>query len=419
MDDSTETPRHASGDDLTLDIAPRHGAAVTPSDDTHSDRVAQGQVELIEGSGPEMTRETESLLRGRLRLAALVMFFGFLVFLPQHVFQGSSFARSGGVFLFFSHLSVTIVLGMVGILLCRRCGISLARLRWAELITFGVPAAFLVALQHITILRQSTELARIHDALIHGEVECNYAFLNLQAGMWLVLIFTYALFVPNTWRRAAVVIGVLAATPIAMVLMMMLRHEEVYEALPVGELTGFALSIVVAAVTGLFGVDTIGSLRRQAFEARQLGQYRLTRKIGAGGMGEVYLAEHQMLKRACAIKLIRPGKAGDPKVLARFQREVRATAKLSHWNTVEIFDYGNTEDGTFYYVMEFLPGLSLRDVVDRFGPLPPERVIHLLSGVCDALEEAHAAGLIHRDIKPGNIFAAQRGGVYDVAKLLD
>ncbi|MHC4180784.1 MAG: serine/threonine-protein kinase, partial [Planctomycetota bacterium] len=196
-------------------------------------------------------------------------------------------------------------------------------------------------------------------------------------------------------------------------------HEEVRQVLTFGDVSEFLLIMAVAAVTGLFGVDTIGSLRREAFEARQLGQYRLTRRIGAGGMGQVYLAEHQLMKRPCVVKLIRPDKAGDARVLARFQREVRATAKLSHWNTIEIFDYGSTEDGTFYYVMEYLPGMSLRGLVERFGSVPAARVIHLLRQACDALGEAHAAGLIHRDIKPGNIFAARRGGVYDVVKLLD
>jgi serine/threonine-protein kinase len=200
---------------------------------------------------------------------------------------------------------------------------------------------------------------------------------------------------------------------------MMLQHAEVRQLLTATELTGFVLMILVSGVTGLFGVDTIGSLRREVFEARQLGQYQLTGRIGAGGMGEVYLAEHQLLKRPCVVKLIRPDKAGDPRVLARFQREVRATAKLSHWNTVEIFDYGSTDDGTFYYVMEYLPGMSLAELAEQHGPLPPSRVIHLLRQACDALGEAHAAGLIHRDIKPGNIFAAQRGGVDDVVKLLD
>jgi serine/threonine-protein kinase len=136
-------------------------------------------------------------------------------------------------------------------------------------------------------------------------------------------------------------------------------------------------------------------------------------------MGEVYLAEHQMLKRPCVVKLIRPDKNKNPKILARFQREVRATAKLSHWNTVEIFDYGCADDGTFYYVMEYLPGMCLGEIIQRFGPMPSERVVYLLRQACDALSEAHAAGLIHRDIKPANIFAAQRGGVFDVVKLLD
>jgi serine/threonine-protein kinase len=95
------------------------------------------------------------------------------------------------------------------------------------------------------------------------------------------------------------------------------------------------------------------------------------------------------------------------------------TARLSHWNTVEIYDYGRTDDGTFYYVMEYLPGLSLEALLERHGPLPAARVIHLLRQTCQALREAHAIGLIHRDVKPGNVFVAQRGGLYDVVKLLD
>jgi serine/threonine-protein kinase len=136
-------------------------------------------------------------------------------------------------------------------------------------------------------------------------------------------------------------------------------------------------------------------------------------------MGEVYLAEHRLLKRPCAIKLIKPESASNPRSLARFEREVRATARLSHPNTVEVYDYGSTDDGTFYYVMEYLPGLSLADLLGKYGPLPPGRVIYLLRQACGALAEAHAAGLIHRDLKPANIFAARRGGKTDVAKVLD
>jgi tRNA A-37 threonylcarbamoyl transferase component Bud32 len=184
-------------------------------------------------------------------------------------------------------------------------------------------------------------------------------------------------------------------------------------------LWGIHTVVVVVLGLAMLPLYRINMPRRAGLDAKQLGQCRLITRLGAGGMGEVYLAEHCMLKRACAIKLIRPDRAGDPQVLARFEREVRLTAQLSHWNTVEIFDYGRTDDGTFYYVMEYLPGLSLEDLLERHGPLAPERVVHLLRQICRGLREAHGIGLIHRDIKPGNIFVAQRGGLHDVAKLLD
>src|SRR5205807_1722144 len=134
-------------------------------------------------------------------------------------------------------------------------------------------------------------------------------------------------------------------------------------------------------------------LRYQAWEARQLGQYRLGRCLGRGGMGEVYLGEHLLLRRPCAIKLIRPERAGDPRNLMRFEREVQTTATLTHPNTIQIYDYGHTEDGTFYYVMEYLEGLTLEELVKAHGPLPPARAIFLLRQVCLALREAHAVGL--------------------------
>jgi serine/threonine-protein kinase len=180
-----------------------------------------------------------------------------------------------------------------------------------------------------------------------------------------------------------------------------------------------ALILLLLAVGSTFGAHMISRLRREAVEARQLGQYHLLRRLGTGGMGEVYLAEHQLLKRPCAVKLIQPGHAADPRAQARFEREVRLTARLSHPNTVDVYDYGRAEDGTYYYVMEYLRGLSLDELVERYGPLPPERAVYLLQQVCGALSEAHAAGLIHRDIKPSNIFAARRGGIDDMAKLLD
>jgi serine/threonine-protein kinase len=169
----------------------------------------------------------------------------------------------------------------------------------------------------------------------------------------------------------------------------------------------------------VFGSYRQQVLQQQAFEAQQLGQYRLRQRLGSGGMGEVFLAEHVLLRRPCAIKLIRADQTRDPDTLSRFEREVQAMATLTHPNTVEVYDYGRADDGTFYYVMEYLPGLNLEQLVERYGPLPPGRAIHFLRQVCRALREAHGVGLLHRDIKPSNIIACERGGEYDVAKLLD
>lgn len=136
-------------------------------------------------------------------------------------------------------------------------------------------------------------------------------------------------------------------------------------------------------------------------------------------MGEVYLAEHRLLKRPCALKLIKPGADADPIALLRFEREVQTAARLSHPNTIEIFDYGHTADGTFYYVMEYLRGMNLAEMVRRDGPMSPGRVIYLFRQVCAGLAEAHGMGLVHRDLKPGNLLIAVRGGEADVAKVLD
>jgi serine/threonine-protein kinase len=180
-----------------------------------------------------------------------------------------------------------------------------------------------------------------------------------------------------------------------------------------------AMILLILAVGSAFGAWAISRLRRQVAEDRHFGQYRLRQRIGDGAMGEVHLAEHQLLKRPCALKLIRPDRVGDPRVLARFEREVRLTATLSHPNTVEIDDSGRTSHGTYHSVMEYLPGLSLEELVERHGPIPPRRAVYLLRQVCQALREPHAVGLIHRDIKPSNIIAARRGGRDDVVKLLD
>ena len=237
---------------------------------------------------------------------------------------------------------------------------------------------------------------------------------------WIVLINIYAWFVPNSLRRAVVVIGAMGVIPLAGAILVSIEQPIVRDRMfGGGGFSALLLWLIISGVTAIYGSFRIGRLRREAYDAKQLGAYSLKKKLGAGGMGEVHLAEHRLLKRPCAIKLIRAEKADDATAIARFESEVQATAGLTHVNTVEIYDFGHTQDGTFYYAMEFLPGMDLQALVDKTGPMPAARVVHLLKQVSSALGEAHRAGLIHRDIKPGNIFATERGGVLDVAKLLD
>jgi serine/threonine-protein kinase len=176
---------------------------------------------------------------------------------------------------------------------------------------------------------------------------------------------------------------------------------------------------VVAAVVAVYAAHAFYRIRETAFAGRRFGQYLLIEQIGRGGMGQVYRAEHLLLKRPCALKVIRSDRRTDETTFARFEAEVRATAQLSHPNTVEIYDFGLARDGTWYYVMELLRGLNFDELVQSHGPLPPERLVYLLRQACGSLGEAHAAGLVHRDIKPSNLFAAERGGVWDFVKVLD
>jgi serine/threonine protein kinase len=179
--------------------------------------------------------------------------------------------------------------------------------------------------------------------------------------------------------------------------------------------------LLLLCATAMFVISNITWSRRLTeaeLKLKQLGQYTLEEKIGEGGMGVVYRARHALMRRDTAVKLLLPDRA-DSAAIARFEREVVLTCQLTHPNTIQVYDYGHTPDGIFYYAMEFLRGVNLHDLVANYGPQPEGRVIYILAQICDSLAEAHALGLIHRDIKPGNIFLCRRGGVADCVKVLD
>jgi serine/threonine protein kinase len=163
---------------------------------------------------------------------------------------------------------------------------------------------------------------------------------------------------------------------------------------------------------------TAARLRFGAERSRRFGPYTLDEKIGEGGMGVVFRAHHELLLRPTAVKLLAAERAREED-LRRFEREVQLTSMLTHPNTISIYDFGRTPEGTFYYAMEYVDGCDLQTLVEREGPQDPARVAHLLAQLSSALSEAHAAGLVHRDVKPANVMLCDRGGARDVVKVLD
>jgi serine/threonine protein kinase len=183
---------------------------------------------------------------------------------------------------------------------------------------------------------------------------------------------------------------------------------------------GAALLMAMVSATSIFVSLRLRYRMRSAMDqVKTLGQYRLARKLGQGGMGQVFLARHAMLRRPTAIKLLHPAISRNKAAVDRFRKEVQTTSRLTHPNTIAIFDYGRTPAGVFYYAMEYLHGANLQDVVAATGPLSAARTIHILRQSAASLTEAHAEGLLHRDVKPANVMLCCRGGVEDTVKVLD
>jgi serine/threonine-protein kinase len=349
--------------------------------------------------------DLQVLLRKRLRFFAFVAAAAWAISVLLVVFSSGNPWQGIAAYCF-----VFAVMALLAVILWKKASLSLRQLRVIELVLFGTVFAFWTLLQ--VIIYPYYRVDPVPGWL--GPVMAQNISLP-----WVAIMFLYGMFIPNTWRRCAAVVGTAAIIPLLTSFFTGVAanatrgHDPAMFWVPMG------IWIVGAAALAVYGSHRIEVLRALASSARQLGPYQLQQRLGTGGMGEVYLAEHRLLRRPCAIKLIRPDRATNPSSLLRFEREVQTTATLTHPNTVQIFDYGHAEDGAFYYAMEYLPGLSLQDLIERHGPLPPARGVYLLRQVCGALREAHAIGLIHRDIKPSNILVCERGRLHDVAKLLD
>ncbi len=299
-------------------------------------------------------------------------------------------------------------------LLWSKVPLSHGRLRLVEYVLFLGLTLLLMASQYfvgLDLMRRGTEYVPIV-----------LAFVKDGVIQMLALMMIYGTLIPNTSAVAARALIAMFVGPVATMFLLRLYSgpAAVVAKLSAAEEAGSnILFLGMGTALAIYGSYLLNGLRSQLSAARKFGQYKLVRRLGVGGMGEVYLAEHALLKRPCALKLIKPEASADPLALARFEREVQSSARLAHHNTIDIFDYGHAADGTFYYVMEYLAGMSLADLVKAYGPLPSGRMIYLFRQVCAGLAEAHGLGLIHRDLKPANLFVAMLGGETDVAKVLD
>jgi hypothetical protein len=236
------------------------------------------------------------------------------------------------------------------------------------------------------------------------------------------VVILFPLIMPARPRVVLAASAVAAAmSPLALLVLdlsgRVVAHADVY--------INSSINGAIAVGFAFMGSKVVYGLGREVAAARELGSYRLEEKLGQGGMGEVWRARHRLLARPAAIKLIRPSNATDGRpavtseAIRRFEREAQATARLRSPHTVNLFDFGIADDGAFYYVMELLEGVDADTLVRRFGPIPFDRAIHVLSQACHSLSEAESCGLVHRDIKPANIFLCRYGEDYDFVKVLD
>lgn len=301
------------------------------------------------------------------------------------------------------------------------------------LASIGVLAVFPIVL--LVMHRAGCSAKRLLDVGLGYEIIGAFALMTLEYGVPLtpdepvrgvsktaVWIYVFTLSIPSTAVRSCTAAMLAACMGLLAVWFSAYRaHEPI--TLPL-TLVHLLLDFVVAALAFVLSRRT-NALRGAAVRAREMGSYQLESLIGEGGMGQVWRSRHRLLIRDAAVKVIRPELLAQRSpneaaaILRRFEKEARTTAILKSAHTVQLYDFGVTDDGTFYYAMELLSGTDLEQLIIRFGPQSPSRVKTILLQVCESLEEAHALGMVHRDIKPRNIFLCQLGSAFDFVKVLD
>jgi serine/threonine-protein kinase len=368
-----------------------------------------GVVALVEGTLASLAGETHELRRRRIAAAAVFLAVAFGAMFLWSLLGGTVYST----WLVKASMALrSVIAASVAVVLVSRIALSRAQVKAAEYILFGSLVLLMAVNQSIVNL----------DLLRQGDLPGVIAFVKNGVFGTVLLMIIYGVLIPNDAVTTAKVVLTMALVQVG-ALVYVIEHPDVSDIVGQMRTTENAgsnvLFLAIGAGLAVYGSFLLNGLRSALHEARKFGQYKLVRKLGEGGMGEVYLAEHALLKRPCALKLIKPEASADTLALARFEREVQSSARLAHHNTIEIYDYGRTDDGTFYYVMEYLQGMSLADMVKACGPLPAGRVIYVMRQVCAGLAEAHGLGLVHRDLKPANVFLSILGGETDVAKVLD
>jgi eukaryotic-like serine/threonine-protein kinase len=297
----------------------------------------------------------------------------------------------------------SIALGLAMFVVSRRGFLSLPRLLDVGLL-FEVLATFCIAMVEFWQPIPS---------------DFQFMFLPIECA-WIV---AFPLVVPNTPRKILVSSLMAASTgPLAVVIAALANGRGIDR--PLAFAAYFLTSTYLCAVAAYAVARIVHRFNVRLRHAREIGSYELIERIGEGGMGEVWRARHRLLARPAAIKLIRADVLGSnirsrAAIIKRFEREAQDTATLGSTHTIDVYDFGVTEEGDFYYVMELLRGISLERYVQDFGPIDPARLVYLLRQVCHSLSEAHSRGLIHRDIKPANIFVCRLGPDDDFVKVLD